>query len=199
MVMHSRRRTLWVSAVGRLFLTDYRLHWWNFFVGNFIVPIANLKGHYFQPSLSVCVRLWPALLPFNVDRFWRNLVTRILLWSSLPATIMVQIGRRGTALCLFENSRKSQNSNFKILVHHFLRLCLLCIVKKIDSNKTDRGNRFEIFPYGDSGNGTAAAARYSAGLNWWCGGVQWSKLGGIPNWGRNWAVKTNWLVFSYVF
>jgi len=31
---------------------------------------------------------------------------------------------------------------------------------------------FEIFPYGDSGNGTAAAARYSAGLNRWCGGVQ---------------------------
>ena len=54
-VMHSRRRTLWVSAVGRLFLTDYRLHWWNFCVGDFIVPIANLKGHYFQPSLSVCV------------------------------------------------------------------------------------------------------------------------------------------------
>jgi len=28
--------------------------------------------------LSVC--LWPALLPFNVNRFWRNLVTRTLLW-----------------------------------------------------------------------------------------------------------------------
>jgi len=45
----------------------------------FVDPIANLKGHYFQPSLSVCV--WPALLPFNVNRFWRNLVTRTLLWS----------------------------------------------------------------------------------------------------------------------
>jgi len=46
---------------------------------------------------------------------------------------MVQIGRRGTARRLFENfkknSQKSQNSSFKILVHHFLRLCLLCIVK----------------------------------------------------------------------
>ena len=54
-------------------------------------PIANLKSSYFQPSLSVClsVCLWPALLPFNVDRFSWNLVTRTLLWSSLAATIMV--------------------------------------------------------------------------------------------------------------
>jgi len=29
-----------------------------------------------------------------------------------------------------QNSQKSQNSNLKILVHHFLRLCLLCNVKK---------------------------------------------------------------------
>jgi len=39
--------------------------------------------------LSVCMCLWPALLPFSVNRFWRNLVTRTLLWSSLAATIMV--------------------------------------------------------------------------------------------------------------
>ena len=99
-----------------------------------ISPIANLKGHYFQSSLSVslcvclCVCLWPALLPFNVDRFWRNLVTRTLLWSSLAATIMVQIGRRGTVRRLFENykkkSQKSQNLNFKILVRHFYRATL---------------------------------------------------------------------------
>jgi len=52
-------------------------------------------------SVSVC--LWPALLPFNVNRFWRNLVTRTLLWSSLAATIKVQIGHRGTSRRLFEN------------------------------------------------------------------------------------------------
>jgi len=103
------------------------------FIFFYVGPIANLKGHYFLPSLSVCVCLWPALLPFNVDRFWWNLVTRTLLWSTLAATIMVQIGRRWTARRLFENfknSQQSQNSNFKILVHHFLRLCLLCIVNK---------------------------------------------------------------------
>jgi len=49
---------------------------------------ANLKGPCFQQSLSVC--LWPVLLPFTVDQFWWNLVTRTLLWSSLAATIMVQ-------------------------------------------------------------------------------------------------------------
>jgi len=71
-------------------------------------PITNLKGHYFQSSLSVClsVCLWPSLLPFNVDRFWWNLVTRTLLWSSLAATIMVQIGHRGTVRRLFENLKK---------------------------------------------------------------------------------------------
>jgi len=54
--------------------------------------------------LSVC--LWPALLPFNVDRFWRNLVTRTPLWSSLAATIMVQIGRRVTTGHLYKNLKK---------------------------------------------------------------------------------------------
>ena len=49
-------------------------------------PIAK---PYFQPSLSVslsvcvCVSvcLWPTLLPFNVNRFWWNLVTRTLFLS----------------------------------------------------------------------------------------------------------------------
>jgi len=81
---------------------------------------------------------------------------------------MVQIGRRGTARRLFEYFKKifkkSQNSNFKILVHHFLRLC---IVKKIDSIRTKLTEviDFEVCPYGDSGNGTAAAARRSAGYS----------------------------------
>ena len=63
--------------------------------------------------VSVC--LWWALQPFNVNRFSRNLVTRTLLWSSLAATIMVQIGRRGTARRLFENFKK-------ILKNHRIRL-----------------------------------------------------------------------------
>ena len=76
---------------------------------------------------------------------------------------MVQIARRGTARRLFENlknSQKSQNSNFKILVQYFLHLCLLCIVKTFDSIQTKLTEEidFEICPYGDSGNGTAAAA-----------------------------------------
>ena len=122
-------------------------------------PTANLKGPYFQPSLSVCLSvcvsvclcLWPALLPFNVNRFWRNLVTRTLLWSSLAATIMVQIGHRGTARRFFENFKKFSKItelNFKILVHHFLCLCLLRTVKKIplDSNKTDRADTCRTLP-----------------------------------------------------
>jgi len=98
------------------------------------------------------------------------------------------------------------NSNFKILVHHFFRLCILCIVKKfrLDSNKTDGAEEihFEVFPYGDSGNGIAAAARHSPGYCNWTGGAAACsdrssgvfRTAGIRNWGRNRAVKTHRLV-----
>ena len=124
-------------------------------------------------QVSLCVCLWLALVPFNVDRFWWNLVTRTPLWSSLAATIMAQIGRRGTARCLFKNSQKSHNSNFKILVHHFFVSVSPVYCKKIDSIRTKLTEEmdFEVFPYGDSGNGTAAAARRSAGYSDWTGGV----------------------------
>ena len=72
---------------------------------------------------------------------------------------MVQIGRRGTArCCLFENFKKnSKITEFEfqiILVHHFLRLCLLCIVKKFDSIRIKLTEEidFEVCPYGDSSN-----------------------------------------------
>jgi len=48
-----------------------------------------------------------------------------------------------------------------------LRLCLLCIVKKVDSIRTRLTEEidFEVCcPCGDSGNGTAAAAGRSAGI-----------------------------------
>ena len=44
---------------------------------------------------------------------------------------------------------------------------------------------FEVCSNGDSGNGTAAAARRSTGYYDGTGGVQRSKLGGIRNWGRS--------------
>ena len=158
--------------------------------------VANLKGHYFQPSLtvslSVCVCVWPALLPFNVNQFWRNLITRTLLWSSLAVT-MVQIGRRGTARHLFENfknSQKSQNSNFKILVHRFLRLCLLFIVKKfwLDSNKTDWGDTFWSLPLWRFWQWHWCSSTTLGGIFWLnrrCGSVQQSQLGGILKWGHS--------------
>jgi len=108
---------------------------------------------------------------------------------------MVQIGRRGTARRLFENFKKFFKKitefGFQNSGPSFLRQCLLCIVKKIrlDSNKTDEGDRFWSFPYSDSGNGTAAAARRSAGYSDWSGGAaacsDWSsgafRTGGIQN------------------
>jgi len=83
------------------------------------------------------------------------------------------------------------------VVHLFLRLC---IVKKLDSIRTKLTEEidFEVCPYGDSGNGTAAAGRHSAGYSDLIEPAARrharSKLRGIRNWGRNWAVKTNWLV-----
>jgi len=81
---------------------------------------------------------------------------------------MVQIGGRGTARRLFENFKKFpiitefefQNSGTSF----FFRLCLLCIVKKFNSIRTKLTDEidFEVCSYGDSGNGTAAAARRSA-------------------------------------
>jgi len=84
---------------------------------------------------------------------------------------MVQIGRRGTARCLFENFKKKFSKitefEFQNSGPSFLRLCLLCIVRKLDSIRTKLTEQidFEVCPYGDSGNGTAAAARRSAGYS----------------------------------
>ena len=138
-----------------------------------------------------------------------------LLWSSLAATIMVQIGRRGTArrlLKISEKFQKSQNLNVKILVHHFLRLCLVCIVKKIwlDSNKTDGGDTFWSLPFRQPPADGSMQQQY-----WRRGGVMQRqsttdvrihkccvrifpriRTGGIRNWGRNRAVKTNRLVLT---
>jgi len=95
-------------------------------------PDCKPEGPLFSAAfVCLCVCLWPALLPFNVDRFWWNLVTRTLLWSSLAATIIFQVGRRGTAwqlLKISKNSQKSQNMNFKSLIHHFFCVCVSCVL-----------------------------------------------------------------------
>ena len=72
--------------------------------------------------LSVCLK--PALLPFNVNRFSQNLVTRNLLWSSLAATIMVQIGRRGTMCRFFENFEKILNHRIQISKFWSIIFCI---------------------------------------------------------------------------
>ena len=87
-------------------------------------PDCKPEGPLFSAEF-VCLRvcLWPALLPFIVNRFWRNLVTRTLLWSSLAATIMVQIGRRGTARRLFENLKKFSKNHRTGVVHDAPQIC----------------------------------------------------------------------------
>jgi len=67
-------------------------------------------------------------------------------------------------LKISKNSQKSQSSNFKILVHHFFASVSPVYCKKFDLIRTKLTEEidFEVYPYGDSGNGTAAAARRSA-------------------------------------
>jgi len=125
-------------------------------------------------SVCLCVCLWPALLPFNVNWFWWNLVTRTLLWFSLAATRMVQIGRR------------IRISKFWSII--FLRLCLLCVVKKIwlNSNKTDGGDRFWSLPLWQFRQWHCCSSTTFGGIFWlnqWHGGMQRLKPRGIPNWG----------------
>jgi len=101
--------------------------------------------------VCVCACVWPALLPFNVDRFWRNLVKRTLLWSSLAATIMVQIGRSGTARRLFENFNKFSKITeieFQSSGPSFFASVSPAYCKKIrlDSNKTDGEDTFWSLP-----------------------------------------------------
>jgi len=87
---------------------------------------------------------------------------------------MVQIGRKGTALCLFENFKKFSkitefefHSNSVICPSFFAYVSPVYCKKEFDSipAKLTEEIHFEVFPYGNSGNGTAAAARWSAGYS----------------------------------
>jgi len=79
---------------------------------------------------------------------------------------MVQIGRRGTARRLFENFKKfSKNTKFEFqnLVHHFLRMCLPCIVKKFNSIRTKLTEKID-FEVCHSGNFPPIVACSAAAL-----------------------------------
>jgi len=83
---------------------------------------------------------------------------------------MVQIGHRGAARRLFENFKefskitefKFQNSGPSLFASVSPVYC-----KKFNSIRTKLMEEidFEVCPYGDSGNGTAATARRSAGYS----------------------------------
>jgi len=98
-------------------------------------PDCKPEGPLFSADvcLSVClcvwVCLWPALLPFNVDRFWWNLVTRTLLWSSVAVA---------TPFWKF----------IKILKNHRIRISKFWSIK-LDSiwTKLTEEIHFEVCPY----------------------------------------------------
>jgi len=85
---------------------------------------------------------------------------------------MVQIGRRGTARRLFDNFKKfSKMTEFEVQNSGSGPLFFASVsplyCKKLDliPTKLTEEIDFEVFPYGDSGNGTGAAARRPAGYS----------------------------------
>ena len=124
---------------------------------------------------------------------------------------MVQIGRRGTARRLFEYLKKfSKITEFEFQnsgPSSFASVSPMCC-KKFDSipTKLTEERDFEVFLYGDSGNGVAAAARRSPGYCNLTGGAASCcdrssaafPTGGMRNWGRNPAIKTHRLVCLFV-
>jgi len=168
-------------------------------------PIANLKGHYFQPSLSVSV---------CVSLTGTSTLQRWLILTKLghKDPIVIYFGRdhncpdwpqrdRATPFWKFEKILKNNRiwiSKFWSII--FLRLCLLCIVKKfrVDSNKTDGGDRFWSLPLWRFWQWHCCSSTTLDMIFWLNqrhGGVQWSKVGGVRNWGHNRVVETNQLVF----
>jgi len=134
----------------------------------FLAQLQTWRAIIFsRVCLSVCP--WPALLPFNV--------TRTLLWSSLAATIMAQIVRRGTARCLFENFQKfSKITEFEFqnsAPSFFESVSPVYCKQNLDSIRTKLTEEidFEVCPCDDCGNGTAAAAQHSTGYSDWTGGA----------------------------
>jgi len=84
---------------------------------------------------------------------------------------MVQIGCKGTARHLFKNFKKILK-NHKVEFQNsgpsfFASVSPVYCEKKFDSIRTKLTEEidFEVWPYGDSGNGTAAAARRWAGYS----------------------------------
>ena len=84
---------------------------------------------------------------------------------------MVQIGRRGTARRLFENFKTFSNiTDFEFHnsgASFFASVSPVYCKKKLDSIRTKLTAEidFEVCPYGNSGNGTAVAARCLAGYS----------------------------------
>ena len=96
----------------------------------FYWPDCKPEGPLFSAEfvcLSVC--LWPALLPFNVDRFWWNLDTRTQLWSSLVATIMVHIGR-ATPFWKFQKILKNHRIRISKFWSIIFCVCVSCVLQK---------------------------------------------------------------------
>jgi len=124
---------------------------------------------------------------------------------------MVQIGFRGTARRLFENFKKFSKITefeFQNSCPSFFASVSYVYCKKIHLIRTKLMEEidFEVFRYGDSGNGTPAAARRIEPVAQRHTAIEARghseqgafETGVVRNWGRNRAVKTNRLVVLIV-
>ena len=174
---------------------------------------ANLKGPYFQPSLSVCLCVSLSLAGTSALQRWLILMKlghKTLLWSLLAVTIMVQIGCRGTVWHLFENLKKfSKITEFKFqnFGPSFFVSVSPVYCKKIwlDSKKTDGGDRFWSLLLYRFRQWHCCSSMTVGGIFWLNqqrGGVQRSKLGRLELWaqsGRKNQPACFWHLFLFVF
>ena len=133
----------------------------------------------------------------------------VALAAHIAVSNMVRISCRGTAQCLFENFKKfSRITDFEFQnsgPSFFLCLCLLSIVKNLTRFEQNRWRR-QILKFSPMAiPAMALLQQHAAWLHILIEPAACSdrssgafRTGGVRNWGRNWAVKTNQLVYVLV-
>jgi len=97
-----------------------------------LARLQTWRALFSAVCLSVClyVCLWPALLPFNVDRFWRNLVTRTycdLVWPR-PKWSRSAAEDRVTPSWKFQKISKITEFEFQNSGPSFFCVCVSCVL-----------------------------------------------------------------------
>ena len=149
------------------------------------------------PSVTDRVSWSVSLSVGQIRKTWRAIiVSRVCLWVCLSVCLSVCL-----CMCLCVSDRHFYPSTLTDFDETWSPGPYSDLVW-LDSNKTDGGDTFWSLPLRRFRQYIAAAARRSPGYCNWTGGTALCcdrssgafQTGGVRNWGRNRAVKTNQLV-----